>query len=341
MTIRVEQIETRTAPEAVLATMHDLYVLAEQEELPGDPPTPLERHVLEWRHRPDSEDAPRWLLWDDDELIGMAIVWVDLEQNLENGFARAWIRPDRRGEGHFRELAGPILDYLDAHGRTRVDTYVLQGAPETALCERLGLKSVYKEKRSRLVMAEVDRHLMQSWVDRAPERASEYHLLTLRTPFPEDVVAPYAELQFQMNTAPMEDFEFEDEVITPERWLEREQWLADNKRDLYAMVAVHTETGAYAGSTSISYDPLHPSQAWQWETVVHPDHRNKGLGRWLKGANILRILDERPDVERVDTWNAGSNEPMLNINVAMGFAPILFPEAWQGPTAGVRASLFG
>lgn len=339
MTIRIEQIDTRRVPEATLRVMHGLYGLAEQEELPGDPPTPLERRVLEWRHRPESEDAPRWLLWDGDELIGMGIVWIDLEQNLENAFARAWIRPDRRGEGLFRTIAGPMLDLMDELGRIRVDTYVLKGASETALCERLGLRSVYNEKRSRLVMAAVDRDLMQSWVDRAPERASDYHLLTLRTPFPTEVVAPYAELQFQMNTAPMEDFEFEDEVITPERWLEREQWLADTKRELYAMVAVHTRTGVHAGSTSISYDPLHPVQAWQWETVVHPDHRNKGLGRWLKGANILRILEERPDIRWIDTWNAGSNEPMLAINVAMGFEAIVFPESWQGPTAGVRNSL--
>jgi hypothetical protein len=44
-------------------------------------------------------------------------------------------------------------------------------------------------------------------------------------------------------------------------------------------------------------------------------------------------------VTRVDTFNAGSNEPMLNINVAMGFRPIHLSRAWQGDLATARRRL--
>ncbi len=338
---RVEHVDTRTAPRDLLEAMHAYYVAVQTEELPGDPPMPVERRILDWRHWTDNQVAPRWILWDGDEIVAVAVVWADLEQNLQNAFARIHVRLNRRGEGHAKTIAEPVFDWLEAHERTRVDTYVLDGHPEAVLCERMGLKLVYTERRSRLVLADVERSLMQAWVDRATERAGDYHLLSLRSPFPSEHVAPYCDLQFQMNTAPMDDFEFEDEVVTPERWRSVEKTVEAAEKELITMVAVHTPTGAFAGSTTVNYDRLDPSLAWQWETVVHPNHRNKGIGRWLKGANTLHILDDFPDVAWIDTWNAGSNEPMLAINVEMGFAPILITTTWQGSTAEARRRLLG
>ena len=45
---------------------------------------------------------------------------------------------------------------------------------------------------------------------------------------------------------------------------------------------------------------------------------------------IEKVAADHPSIERIDTWNAGSNEPMLNINMAMGFKPILTINTWQG-----------
>jgi GNAT superfamily N-acetyltransferase len=102
---------------------------------------------------------------------------------------------------------------------------------------------------------------------------------------------------------------------------------------------VHKPSGEFAGYTQIKTQDLQPDLAWQWETGVDPAHRNKGLGRWLKAAMIERIISEYPAVERVDTFNAGSNEPMLNINIAMGFEPIHLSHAWQGDLATARERL--
>ncbi|MGB7860052.1 MAG: GNAT family N-acetyltransferase, partial [Acidimicrobiia bacterium] len=68
-------------------------------------------------------------------------------------------------------------------------------------------------------------------------------------------------------------------------------------------------------------------------------HRNKGLGRLLKASMAKRFVGEFPDVEWIDTGNAGSNEPMLNINIAMGFKPVLMINAWQGEIAKARRAL--
>ena len=41
----------------------------------------------------------------------------------------------------------------------------------------------------------------------------------------------------------------------------------------------------------------------------------------------------------IETGNAGSNEPMLNINIAIGFKTVLEVNAWQGDIASVREAL--
>jgi hypothetical protein len=77
----------------------------------------------------------------------------------------------------------------------------------------------------------------------------------------------------------------------------------------------------------------------QLDTGVDPKHRNKGLGRWVKAAMALKLRDEYPQVQRIDTENAGSNQPMLSINIEMGFKPILIQTVWQGDLATLRENL--
>jgi RimJ/RimL family protein N-acetyltransferase len=41
------------------------------------------------------------------------------------------------------------------------------------------------------------------------------------------------------------------------------------------------------------------------------------------------LLAELPNVQRVHTWNANENEPMLRVNRALGFRPIGQLTEWQ------------
>ena len=268
--------------------------------------------------------------------MAVAVTAYDLEQNLDNGFGRIHVHPEHRGKGHARELAGPMFDALEDAGRKRFDTWVQLDHPAASLCESLGLKAVYTDRRSRLVIADLDHELMQSWIERAPERASEYELRYYLSPIPDEVIDEMCRMAEVMNTAPREDYETEDEVATPELWREYEQMFEAKKTRLHNLVAVHVPTGKFAGYTQINTQDLQPDLAWQFDTGVHPDHRNKGLGRWLKATLIEKIVAEFPDITRIDTENADSNEPMLNINVAMGYKPVFMSQVWQGDLVEAR-----
>ena len=81
--------------------------------------------------------------------------------------------------------------------------------------------------------------------------------------------------------------------------------------------------------------------AFQRATGVREEHRNLGLGRWLKAANIEELLRKNPSARFVRTGNADSNAPMLRINRQMGFKPFISKMEWQGNVAKIADRLTG
>lgn len=335
----VEKLDTATAPESVLEELARLCDVIDEEELPGDPPTPTVARIEGWRHPREHWQTHYWVARDKGDIAAYAFVFYDRDQNLENAYFRFMVRPDLRKRGLARTLAGPLFDHLDDNGRSRITTWVMAGAGSEGFARMLGLKSVLQEKRSRLQIADVDVDLMNRWIDTAAERAADYELRQYQSPFPVEILQKYCDLAFVMNTAPLEDFEQEDEVLTPDKWRDTEKSVIASKKSLHTVIAVHKPSDEFAGFSTIQTHELDPSLAWQWDTGVDPAHRNKGLGRWLKAANILRIIEGFPSVDRVDTFNAGSNEPMLNINIEMGFKPIAVETQWQGRLNDAREAL--
>jgi GNAT superfamily N-acetyltransferase len=339
MGIRIEEIDTPTAPEEILQELAVFYNVIEAENMPGDPPTPLEMRIAEWRGSRTNYPVRRWILRESGAILGYALTAYDLLQNLENGFARVHVHPDHRGHGLARELAASVIDDLDSAGRVRVDTWIKRDGPGEGFAEKLGMEAVYGEKRSRLLISELDRDLMRSWIERAAERADDYELTYLKSPIPDELVQNFCDLTDVMNTAPREDFQSEDETLTPEDWREMEMNVMAAHGQLHNLIAIHKPTGDFVGYTQINTKDLEPDLAWQWDTGVHPDHRNKGLGRWLKAQMLETIVTDYPRVARIDTFNAGSNAPMLAINVAMGFKPVHLSQGWQGDLEKARVGL--
>jgi GNAT superfamily N-acetyltransferase len=335
----IEFVDTRVAPEETLVALHELDVVWDDEILPGDPPIPLAQRLLDWRHLLDSEGINHWVMWKGPEIAATSGLYVDLVQNLENAFGWVYVHPHHRGAGHGRAMAAPMLEFAQEDGRTRFACAVNEGAAEEPLLARAGLKSAYREKVSRLDFRTLDWALMESWVDRASERASDYELLFMKSPVDEEHLEAFCALMGVMNTAPREDYVEEEEIMTPEIWRDIETKMTARGREILTYVARHRPSGQFAGYTNVGYKNLQPDLVEQWDTGVDPAHRNLGLGRWVKAAMALHLRENYPGVERIDTENAGSNAPMLSINIEMGFKPILVQNVWQGELATVRENL--
>jgi mycothiol synthase len=234
-----------------------------------------------------------------------------------------------------------MLDAAEADGRTRLAIGIKDGRPEESLAKRAGMKLAYREKVSRLMFGEIDWALMASWIERAAERASDYELLFLPSPIAEEHLQAYCDVMFVMNSAPQEDYvEDEDEIMTPEIWRDLEsKFGVRGEREILTYVARHKPSGKFAGFTTVAHKRLQPDLVEQWDTGVDSDHRNKGIGRWVKAAMAFELRKRYPTIRRIDTENAGSNAPMLGINIEMGFKPILIQNVWQGDLATIRRAL--
>lgn len=332
MRLQIDQIDTRTAPEAELRELHDLYVEWDTEWSPDDPQVPWVQRLAQWRNISKYTAIPRWLARSDGILVGTAGLFYHHQQDLENVYGWVYVRDRYRRMGVARQLVRPALEHAIDVGRIRYATPVKAGSPYALWPERLGLKAAYNERVSQLRTADVDREMLNDWIDRASERASDYELISLGSPIPDEYMSRFIAVTEVMNTAPMEDFD-EDEFHWSEDELREKASLEEAMgREILTLVAVHKPTGTFAGFTMLAYQSLHPEMAHQWDTGVDPSHQNLGLGRWLKAAMMEKVLDEYSDVAIVETENAESNDPMLKINVAMNFKPALELVLYQGPT---------
>lgn len=339
----IEPIDLLSAPEstgrAAFAVVTDV-----EEELVPEGPAPIYEQEIDYQHANGSWTRVLHLAaWEDasrDRALGLALVeWEDLEENAELGGLAVWVRPEARRRGVATALAREALPHLADAGRTKVYADVWEGTHGEGFAAALGFEPKLRERFSRAYVSDIDRDMLRSWIDRAGERATDYSLLSWEGPTPEEYVENFARIVNFMNTAPLDDFEMEPRLTTPEMVRERDEGLAKAQVRRFVSVVRHDPTGDFAGFTSINIDRWHPEQAHQGGTCTHSDHREKGIGRWLKAANAITVMEACPEVEYIDTDNAGSNRPMLNINEAMGFRPRRYRWAYQAPRSVIEERL--
>lgn len=100
-------------------------------------------------------------------------------------------------------------------------------------------------------------------------------------------------------------------------------------RTLFTSAAEHVPTGTLAGYTELGRLDGADQPAIQEDTLVLRAHRGHRLGLLLKAVNTQFMLKHAPDTPLVTTFNAEDNEPMLRVNVGMGFQPIGAEGEWQ------------
>lgn len=96
-----------------------------------------------------------------------------------------------------------------------------------------------------------------------------------------------------------------------------------------ATAVVHEATGAVAGMTDLGVNRDRREVAYQWDTIVDPDHRGQGLGLLLKAHNLALLRSSAPEARWVNTWNALSNTHMVAVNDRLGFVPVERWSEWE------------
>lgn len=263
-----------------------------------------------------------WLPDDNGEALGWAYAerWIGTKHNQHNLFADILVAPHARRQGIASAFLRYIADVAAAEGRSAIAGDVTDRVPAgEAFIRQIGGKLGMRHLTSELKTAEVDRDLLTRWVAAAP--TDRFELLAIDGVVPDELLEQYAELRQLMNTAPLEALTEEPVDWTPAQVRQLDEDRVERGHEVWLLIARERATGQFAGFTELLWNPFQPTRMEQDDTAVAPAWRGNGLGRWIKAVNMLRVLDERPEVERVRTGNAQSNEPMLKINRAMGFKP--------------------
>lgn len=100
-------------------------------------------------------------------------------------------------------------------------------------------------------------------------------------------------------------------------------------RTLYIAAAEHVPTGTLVAHTELGRLEGSDMPAVQEDTLVLRAHRGHRLGMLLKAINAQQLLRQAPDTPEIITFNVEENEPMLRVNIEMGFTPIGAEGEWQ------------
>lgn len=334
MEMRVEPIDITSAPEVDLRALHALEQISLDERFPSDPPYPFEEYLGDLSYEPSYVRNLRWVVWSDDRAAALGSCSLRLQDKEENrNKARVYViaHPDARRRGIGRSLLRPAVEAALADDRSVLESWVSMATPGPAFAEAVGFDMAQLERISRMYVDKVDRLMLEEWVTRAKERASDYRFRLWEGPCPEEILVPFAAAQAVMNTAPQGDRTHEWEETTPEELQESERSLFDAGFDV-TKAAVFAPDGSVAGYTEVYYGDFRPQIAWQGDTGVWPDHRDRGIGRWLKAGMLLHLFETRPELEFIETGNAATNTAMLNINHAMGFRLAEEIGSYEAPT---------
>ena len=260
-----------------------------------------------------------WLERGTNGLDGAALLEIEHRpDNQHLAEATVWVRPEARRRSLGYRLLEALAKEASNRSRTQLLGYAAEGTPGYAFATAAGGSVNLVEHENRLIVADLDRSLLERWVDQAADRAQGYSLVAFDDRCPDDLLEGFVAISAVMNDAPKADT-VEDFVTTADAVRQREASLAAKGVRQWVVLARHDATGRIAGLTELSLPPYRPYRAHQGDTGVDPADRDKGLGRWLKAVNLLRLLDERPAVTEVETYNAGSNQAMLSINHTLGF----------------------
>ncbi len=305
---------------------------AHAEVLPEDPPTPVERAIAV--HRAAPEGHRRWSFRardTDGSLAATAGTGFNPhhDDNPDMLCVSIAVSAAHRRRGLGSRLLSELVSVARQQGRTRLVSMTNERvAAGAGFAREVGAEAKQKLHVNHLPLDTVDRATLERWVAEGPQRAADYELIGWDGPVPDEHMENWLDLVPVMNTAPLDDLEVNDFTITEELVREGERMRAAGGGWRWTLVARHRD-GTWAGLHDVIYNPTTPKVAWVGMTGVRPEHRGHALGKLLKAAMTLRVLDERPQVTEIRTGNADSNDAMLGINKAMGYRPLIAQTTWE------------
>jgi GNAT superfamily N-acetyltransferase len=320
--------------ESALRAFWSVSAAARLFDAPLIPMEPLEELLAE----PSDERSmrrQRWVASNGDRPVGIALLVLPDLDNTDAAYLTLEVHPEARRRGVGRALLSTAVTRMHAEGRSHVIGHGPEpldgsGSPGVAFATAVGAERALDEICRSLELDDLSADQLSSLEDEATTYAAGYELVQWLGRCSDDVVDDLAVLAGRMTTdAPMGDLDWEPEVWDRARYREAEERTARLGRRWVTTAARHLASGRVVAYTDMGWSDRVESTAFQWMTIVAPEHRGRRLGLLIKAANLRALRREMPHVERVIAWNADTNAHMIAINSSLGFRPRLRFVQWQ------------
>ncbi len=313
------------------------------ERQPDDPPIPLEETTNQLKNLPSFVDLKMWCVWNEDlsEMIAQGNVGLmRTEENKHLAQFDIIVHPNYRRRGIGKHLLSFITEAALADHRRLLLTDTNDRIPAgEAFMHRLAAQRGLEGHVNQLKMVDLDRTLIQQWLDNGQKNTAEFELGFWEGNYPQEQLQEIVELLDLTNQQPFGDLAVEEMHITPDQLIEMQKMDAARGNQRCTFYVVEKATGKFAGYTETVWNANRPEILRQDMTGVFPQYRGKGLGRWLKAAMLDRQLKLHPEIKFVRTTNADTNAAMLRINNELGFKPYMTSILWQMEIAKVQEYL--
>ncbi|UJP11203.1 GNAT family N-acetyltransferase [Microbacterium sp. KUDC0406] len=299
--------------------------------------------------RDDADRAHRaYVIREGGRLVGACILNYGLAEPTAVDFDLMVLAADRghgvedallaRIEEETRSLGRTVMQAWTLHrGRTSGPTIV--PATDWGVVERTPLSDQFLTNG--FVLEQVERNStfdLRGPVDTVQHRLDEslaaagpdYRLVEWTIPTPPELREGYAWALSRMSTdAPSAALEIDEEKWDAGRVERREKRILDGGQTMSVSAVLHVPTGRLAAFNELVIGTEPDDVTHQYSTLVLREHRGHRLGMLVKCANILRWRGIAPRSPKISTFNAEENRPMLDINEAIGFAPVSYAGVWQ------------
>ncbi|MBI5029776.1 MAG: GNAT family N-acetyltransferase [Chloroflexi bacterium] len=140
--LKIKPFDLRNASKQEYAAINIFANRLRAEQLPDDPPIPIDEMVVGWQNMPSFQYIPTWVVWsaDSSQIIARAhVAWLDVPENRHLVQFRIMVLPEYRRQGWARRLLALIVDATRHENRHTMFGDTSEHVPAgTAFMERLG-----------------------------------------------------------------------------------------------------------------------------------------------------------------------------------------------------------
>jgi GNAT superfamily N-acetyltransferase len=154
-----------------------------------------------------------------------------------------------------------------------------------------------------------------------PAPVPGYRLVGWEGLVPDDLAVSFAASRRAMDDMPTGETDAEPETWDVERVRQVTAVVTERGDRLETMAAVHEATGEIVAFTELVVPGAGTGDGQHYGTGVLPEHRGRGLARWMKAGQIARIRQRHPGVDGLLADTADGNAPMRRINDSLGYRP--------------------